>query len=151
MIGMYDSATNSRRRDLTFPVCNLCPKGEGLHNLCSKCYNDEGTVCLNEDHQLYKSDRFMDSSCSRATSESLNVSCDRQDCRKVMKGLYFRKQTNFLMIMGCHSHFETDCCRCDGDDFDICLQCVTRGRDCRDKSHWLKWAIAPIDITSHPR
>jgi hypothetical protein len=135
-------------RILIFVVCNSCPWGLGRLNFCSDCYDRaDGKVCMNEDHEIFSNTVFIGEKCKRANGYAEGVICDRRDCRKTLKGLYFRMYLVSLAIDFLADLDNADCCLCDGDDFDICLQCVMRGRGCRNSSHYLRWAVNPIDIT----
>jgi hypothetical protein len=39
----------------------------------------------------------------------------------------------------------SDCCTCCDDTFNICLQCVSKGRGCRDLKHILELAVGTIN------
>jgi hypothetical protein len=126
----------------SYKGCYECSEGGSL-GYCSNCY-ERGFRCLDQKHTLVPDQSLIGSTCQRATNPSVPLECDRRDCRKNLQGLYLRESfdtsTEFLAK-------SIDCCRCDEDDFDICLECVLlKGRGCRDSTHRLNWGVLPIEL-----
>jgi hypothetical protein len=77
---------------LTDVVCEICPGGRGRMNYCLDCYNDGEGSCFNQDHQLYSDDSSLRWRCQRAIYPYQgSIRCSSEDCRRGIKGLYFRK------------------------------------------------------------
>ena len=67
-----------------------------------------------------------------------------------MGGLWEKYRGDLFPYVNHKSHssspnLEADCCTCADDDFDICLQCVAKGRGCDDIEHTLELAVCPIN------
>jgi hypothetical protein len=128
--------------------CHTCPDltgGTWVISHCFECYNSKKTFCQAESHHLVRDDCFKSSGCLAAAYPDLERWCDAVDCGKKISGLYFREWTTKHVSSNKLLTYTLDCCICDSDNFDLCLQCVMGGRVCQDMGHVLSPGVRPIE------
>jgi hypothetical protein len=99
---------------------------------------------LDQGHLPCQDESLLEWACETAIKRPINIYCKSKDCGKRVEGLYFRKYLKngyqaWLLTSG------TDCCTCCDDAFNICLQCVSKGRGCWDLRHTLELAVGTIN------
>jgi hypothetical protein len=137
------NSSSSRKID-----CHDCPafvKDYWLVSHCSECYESKQTFCQAQNHDLKPDTGRTFDTCRTAANPSLSKSCDSEDCGKKISGLYFRELPRRLLFSKQLAYLLIDCCECDEDDYDLCLQCAMGGRTCHDISHVLSPSVRPIE------
>jgi hypothetical protein len=81
-------------------ACVLCSTGRGIMTYCSACYNDKKGFCLNYNHPLSPDTSFLQSKCRMAYFPEYLRYCDALNCGKRISGLYFRKSTIHVPLLG---------------------------------------------------
>jgi hypothetical protein len=128
--------------------CNDCPQlveGHWFISHCAECYDNKTTFCQARSHCLEQDDSIMSTKCISSANPNLSKSCDAEGCGKKISGLYFRELSRELLFSKQLAYLLIDCCECDEDDYDLCLQCAMGGRTCHDISHVLSPSVRPIE------
>src|SRR5271156_2909336 len=116
--------------------CPLCG-----FDICDKCWREEGR-CDSEassTHPVVYRNESAPTPCCRRISDTVsnsythNITCNQ--CQVVCKGVYFRTSVHLCVLQ--FTDRVLDCCDCPGDDFDLCLRCITIGWRCAQAWHIL--------------
>lgn len=114
--------------------------GEVWMLICNQC-KERGQTCLNRSHTLEQcvpgapnpnqAIEEIIEFCPRTRYISAGTRCNK--CQKPPGTVFFREYSRMMAYESIFDVILADCCECEKDDFDLCLECFIAGKTCKKK------------------